>query len=55
MWQTRQVGYLIPFVRTLSQLCNQHNNSDLCVKYIFLSLDYASYVVWCTSKIYPWR
>ena len=24
-------------------LCNQHNNSILCVKHIFLSLDYGSW------------
>ena len=33
-WQTRQLGYLIPFVRTLSQLFNQYNNCLLCQIYI---------------------
>ena len=36
-------------------LCNQHNNFVLCVKHIFLSLNYRSCVVWFTSEIYPWR
>ena len=36
-------------------LCNQHNNSVLCVKHIFLSLNYVSCVVSCTSEIYPRR
>jgi len=36
-------------------LCNQYNNSIICVKHIFLSLGYGSCVIWCMFEIYPWR
>ena len=41
-------GYML-FVQHFLRSC------VVCVKQIFLSLDYGSCVVQCASKIYPWR